>query len=270
MSHLARPVDTLVDEEMSVTGPLAPTSAAPSRNVINGTPHAHHDRTEPRHTTITTPNSQHSHSTNSDTLVSFGHPLRYSPPHLEPEGFSPYNDSFGSSQPLSSPCLRLTPYIHLDSPPQDQTSHSVFSWQPLPRTIPIDKRLKAVLSLPSSSFNSSPSSSGVAAVENGTASLHRVPEVRPDQLGFSEYGFIPLPLTAPPPALYELSQSRKQAAKRDAKALIAQISGLFDTMDSEARAKFVADLTRAMQGLGRYGERFTDGYTKGREEARAE
>ncbi|QDS74880.1 hypothetical protein FKW77_003581 [Venturia effusa] len=66
--------------------------------------------------------------------------------------------------------------------------------------------------------------------------------LRPDQLGFSDFGFTPLPLTALP--LNEPGHVRKVSGKRDARAVLNDVAHLFGTMDDEGRAKFVVDIGR--------------------------
>lgn len=78
-----------------------------------------------------------------------------------------------------------------------------------------------------------------------------VPKLRPDQFGFSEFGFTPLPLTAPPSN--EPRHVRKLSDSRNAQTLLNEVSRLFGTMDDESRAKFAAELGQIV-GLEKYEE----------------
>lgn len=247
-----------------------PDSAHPAHTEIrpnNDELESHHDQAQLTEGNMATPDSLISDAA-SETLVYIEHPLHQSPTSSNPEGFSPYNYSSGSSQSLSSPCMRLVPDIQLDSPlhqrssPPSQLGNDALPWRSLPLRIPMNRQLRAVVSLPSSSFAASPASSTVSTDRQGPESLQMGPKLPPDQLGFSKGGFTPLPLTTPPSN--EPRHARKLSGSRDAQALLTDVARLFGSMDDESRAKFATEIGQIV-GL----EKYEEGYRKGIEDTRA-
>lgn len=223
-----------------------------------------HDQVQPTEGNMATPDSPNSASA-SQTLVFVDHPLRFSPTISDPEGFSPYHYSSGSSQQDPSPCMRLAPNVHLDLPfhrhplPPDQIDHNA-----LPRRSPIalpfnrrlNRQLKAVLSVPSSLFASTPTSSTRSTGRQIPESLQVVPKLPPDQLGFSKFGFTPLPLTVTP--VIQPRHARKLSDSRDTQALLTDVARLFGTMDVGDRAKFAAEIGQIV-GLRQHGAELQEG-----------
>lgn len=210
---------------------------------------------------ISTPDSLKSDAA-SETLVYLGHPLQVSPSHSYTDGFSPYNESSGSSQQYPSPCLRLAPNIRLNAPcllrssPPNQVGQNILPWRSLPPKLPLNKSLRAVLSFNSSSIATSPASSTTSIDRRKVESLQVVPMLRPDQLGFSEFGFTPLPLTGPP--LNQSRQVRKLASSRNAREVLIDVARIFGTLDEESRAKFAAEIGQIV-GLGEHEEGYREG-----------